>query len=65
MAGPIASAGAEIKRVKRTKFLHLIVQPEENHPGPLNDLVSNDTWQPSHLFLDPTTVAGYGESQAK
>jgi len=24
-------------------FLHLIVQPEENHPGPLNDLIANDT----------------------
>src|SRR6202162_4213051 len=23
-------------------FLHLIVQPEENHPGPLNDLIAND-----------------------
>jgi hypothetical protein len=23
--------------------LHLIVQPEENHPGPLNDLTANDT----------------------
>jgi hypothetical protein len=24
--------------------LHLIVQPEENHPGPLNDLNANDSW---------------------
>jgi hypothetical protein len=24
-------------------FLHLIVQPEEHHPGPLNDLIANDT----------------------
>jgi hypothetical protein len=23
-------------------FLHLIVQPEEHHPGPLNDLIAND-----------------------
>jgi len=23
--------------------LHLIVQPEEKHPGPLNDLNANDT----------------------
>jgi hypothetical protein len=24
--------------------LHLIVQPEEKHPGPLNDLNANDIW---------------------
>src|SRR5271165_5274256 len=27
-------------------FLHLIVQPEEHHPGPLNDLIANDSWPP-------------------
>jgi hypothetical protein len=31
------------QRVKRTKVLHLIVPPEEHHPGPLNDLNTNDT----------------------
>src|SRR5271166_4625979 len=29
--------------------LHLIVQPEEKHPGPLNDLNANDSG--SHFFL--------------
>jgi len=32
------------QRVKRTIFLYLIVQPEEHHPGPLNDLNANDTY---------------------
>src|SRR5208337_5219583 len=27
--------------------LHLIVQPEEKHPGPLNDLNANDTLVPA------------------
>jgi hypothetical protein len=44
MAGPIASAGAEINALSGRNFCILIVQPEEHHPGPLNDLNANDTW---------------------
>jgi hypothetical protein len=52
MAGPIASAGAEIKRVKRTKFLHLIVQPEEDLPRLLNDLIANDRRRPKRVRVE-------------
>jgi hypothetical protein len=32
-------------------FLQLIVQPEEHHPGPLNDLNANDN---AHARASPT-----------
>jgi hypothetical protein len=31
------------ERFNCKSFLHLIVQPEEHHPGPLNDLNANDS----------------------
>ena len=42
------------QRVKRTIFLYLIVQPEEHHPGPLNDLNANERLNSDRV--SPTTV---------
>ena len=40
------------QRVKRTKFLHLIVQPEEDLPRLLNDLIANDRRRPKRVRVE-------------